>query len=275
MTGSVLDGEDLVQETLAQACYRLELIAEDVPLRPWLFTIAHHRCVDFLRSRNRGVALGVDLDELDEPAIEIDVEIEARDLASHAFSSLVLALPPRERAAVVLKDVLGYSLAEIAEILETSLGGVKAALHRGRTKLTATADAPGRHREPPPPALSGYLDAFNRRDWTALQSLLEAEVRCELVGSVHHVGRAAMEDNYLATYAELPYGWKLATGEVDGEPAILCLRESAGEWIARHAIRLEWHDDRIARIRDYAHIPYLSIGAHVVVGDHSERGPTP
>src|SRR5262245_66111865 len=74
MTGSVLDGEDLVQETLAQAYYRLSLAPQEVALRPWLFTIAHHRCVDFLR--NRSARPLVDIDERNEPSVEIDDEIE-------------------------------------------------------------------------------------------------------------------------------------------------------------------------------------------------------
>jgi len=271
MTGSVLDGEDLVQETLAQALYRLSLLGGDVPLRPWLFTIAHHRCVDFLRSRS-GLPT-VEIEEGDDPVVEIELEIEQRDLASHAFSGLVLALPPRERAAVVLKEVLGYSLPEIAEILETSVGAVKAALHRGREKVAASKDAPALRRAPPPPAVAAYIEAFNRRDWVRLKTLLEDDVQCEVVGFVHHVGRDALENDYLTTYAGLPYGWKLALGEVDGEPAIVCLREDGGVWMARHAIRIEWRGDRVTRIRDYAHISYLLADARVAVG--VPRDPTP
>jgi RNA polymerase sigma-70 factor (ECF subfamily) len=261
MTGSALDGEDLVQETLAQAYYGLSLVRQDVPLRPWLFTIAHHKCVDFLRSRSARST--VDIDERNEPTVEIDAEIEDRELASNAFSGLVAALPPRERASVVLKDVLGYSLPEIAEILETTVGGVKAALHRGREKLASFSGAPPRRREPLSRAELGYIEAFNRRDWAGLKALLTEEVRCELVGFVHIAGRQAVENNYLSTYAKLPYGWKLVSGEVDGEPVILCLREKEGRWAPRHAIRLDWRDGRVARIRDYADVPYLFADARV------------
>jgi RNA polymerase sigma-70 factor (ECF subfamily) len=264
MTGSALDGEDLVQETLTQALYRVTLLSGQLPaLRPWLFTIAHHKCVDFLRSRS-GHRM-VDVEEGNEPALEIEVEIEERDLASRLFSRLVLALPPRERAAIVLKEVLGYTLPEVAAILETSVGGVKAALHRGREKIAAAKDAPELAHEPSPPVAAAYIEAFNRRDWARLQSFFEDEVSCEVVGVVHHVGRAALEDNYLATYAGLPFVWKLALGEIDGEPAIVCLRETDGKWTARHAIRIEWRGDRVARIRDYAHACYLLTEARVSI----------
>ena len=268
MTGSALDGEDLVQETFAQAYYRLGVLSEEVPLRQWLFTIAHHKCVDFLRARR--AAPMIDIDDADEPAVEIEMEIAQRQLAAHVFSRLVLALPPRERAAVVMMDVLGFSVPETAKVLETSVGAVKSALHRGREKLAAAKEEPSLKREPTPAAVATYIEAFNRRDWTRLQTLLEEDVQCELVGHLHHTSRAAMEENYLATYASLPFGWKLAPGEVDGEPAIIVLRDTEGEWSARHAIRLEWQGDRVARIRDYAHVPYLLAGAHVVIDVRSD-----
>jgi RNA polymerase sigma-70 factor, ECF subfamily len=265
MTGSALDGEDLVQETLAQACHRLTLLQGEVQLRPWLFTIAHHKCVDFLRSRRAFRSVGdadVDLEDLSEHEVTIDDAVETRKLAADAFSRLVLALPPRERAAVILKDLLDHSLEETATILETSVGAVKAALHRGREKLAASKDAPP-EREAAPSGLAEYLEAFNRRDWARLQSFLEAEVRCELVGFVHHVGREATRDNYLATYSRLPFAWRLVPGEVDGEPVIVCLHEVDGEWIPRHAVRIEWRGDRVANIRDYAHATHVLAEARV------------
>lgn len=263
MTGSALDGEDLVQETLAQGLYRLALTREEVSLRPWLFTIAHHRCVDFLRARR---ALPADLeDERNAPAVEIEREIETRDLASRTFSHLVLRLPPRERAAFILKEVLGSSLPEIAEILETSVGSVKSALHRAREKLVATADEPPRKHVAPPTELATYVDAFNRRDWPELQALLREDVELELVGFAHQKGRPALQKTYIVNYSKLPYAWKLAIGIVDGEPALVCLREKGGEWIAQHAVRLEWREGRVARIRDYVHAPDILAEARVQI----------
>jgi RNA polymerase sigma-70 factor, ECF subfamily len=256
MTGSVLDGEDVVQETLAQAYYALALLHEDVPLRPWLFTIAHHKCVDFLRSRAAWAT--IDVDERNEPVMEMEKDIENHELAAQAFSSLVLVLPARERASVLLKDVLGYSLPEIAKILETSVGAVKAALHRGREKLASVAHEPAHRREPLPPSVLQYIETFNRRDWVGITSLLEEDVRCELVGFVHLSGREVLEKHYLSTYGGgLSYAWRFASGTIDGEPAIVCLREDGGRWLPRHAIRLDWRGGRVARIRDYAHVPYL------------------
>jgi RNA polymerase sigma-70 factor (ECF subfamily) len=262
MTGSALDGEDLVQETLAQACYRLPITRGDVNLRPWLFTIAHHKCVDFLRAR----APTVPLDDWNTSGESIEAAIEEHDMAADVFARQVLTLPPRERAAIVLKEVLGFSLPEIAEILETSVGAVKAALHRGRGKLAAEGDG---QRGELSPEMSLYIDAFNRRDWTGLQALLEEDVRCELVGHVHLAGRDAVAGNYLTNFARLSYRWKLVAATVDGEPAIVCLRETDAGWTPRQAIRLEWRDGRVSRIRDYGHVPYLLADARVDV--HKEK----
>jgi len=270
MTGSVLDGEDLVQETLAQAFYGLSLLRQEVPLRPWLFKIAHHKCVDFLRGRS--MRSTVDLDDGNEPIAETDMEIEDRELASNVFSGLVLALPPKERASVVLKDVLGYALPEIADILETSIGAVKAALHRAREKLAGWTETPPPPRQPPSQVELDYLAAFNRRDWAALQAMLAEDVNCQVVGRAHLVGPEALGANYLSNYASLPYGWKLVPGEVDGEPVIVCLRELEGRWTPRHAIRLEWRGGRVARIRDYADVPYLFAEGRARI-DETRRNP--
>jgi RNA polymerase sigma-70 factor (ECF subfamily) len=249
MTGSVLDGEDLVQETLAQACHRLTLTREAVALRPWLFTIAHHRCAD--------------VDERNEPAVDIEADLQSHQAASRVFSRLVLALPPRERAAIILKEMLEYSIPEIAAILETSQGAVKAALHRAREKIDAAKEAPIDDAKPQP-AVSAYLDAFNHRDWARLQTLLEDEVQCELVGHVVLSGRDAVGQSYIGNYSRLPYEWKLVWGRIDGEPAIVCMRIDGDTWTPRHAVRLEWRDGKVARIRDYAHIQGLLALAEVI-----------
>jgi RNA polymerase sigma-70 factor (ECF subfamily) len=275
MTGSVLDGEDLVQEVLAQAFYRLALNKEQVSLKPWLFTLAHHKCVDFLRSRSAAPEVEIDADENSEPAMatEFEQEIEAQDLARRAFSSLVLELPPRERAAIILKEVLGEPLPEIARILETSVGSIKSALHRGREKLAVAKEKVPLRREAPSQAVARYLEVFNRRDWVGLQSLLVEEVNCEVVGRVHLRGRTTLENNYLVNYEKLPFRWKLALIEIDGEPTIACLRDKDGQWVAHHAVRLEWRDEHVVRIRDYVHVRYLLEDAQLVMSLSADASP--
>ena len=112
MTGSVMDGEDIVQEALFEAYRKLDQYDESRPLKPWLFGIAHNRCIDFLRKRKaRSEA---------EAASGFRETVEPPDLAHlsirPAVERLVTSLPPMERACVLLKDVFEYSLEEISEL---------------------------------------------------------------------------------------------------------------------------------------------------------------
>src|SRR5262249_52929106 len=131
MTGSILDGEDVVQEALFQAYRRLETFDDSQPLAPWLFKIAHNRCIDFLRRRSvRRKAEAEAAKPVFVPPIE-----PSEPALSRAVERLVLSLPPKERACVLLKDVFDYSLEEIADLVGSTVGAVKAALNRGRAKL--------------------------------------------------------------------------------------------------------------------------------------------
>src|SRR6266446_4025172 len=110
MTGSVLDGEDIVQEALFQAYRKLDTFDDKRPLAPWLFRIAHNRCIDFLRRhevRKEAETAAVVPDRV------MPVDPPGPDLG-RAVEHLVLTLPPKERACVLLKDVFEYSLEEIA-----------------------------------------------------------------------------------------------------------------------------------------------------------------
>src|SRR3989442_1048904 len=126
MTGSVVDGEDVLQEALFQAYRKLDTFDDDRPLAPWLFRIAHNRCIDFVRRREvrenaeAGAAKPDSVAPVDPPGPALGQAVER----------LVLTLPPMERACVLLKDVFDYSLEDIAEFIDSTVGGVKAALHR-------------------------------------------------------------------------------------------------------------------------------------------------
>src|SRR5258707_7115379 len=113
MTGSVMDGEDLVQESLFQAYRKLDGWDDSRPLAPWLFRIAHNRCIDFLR--RRGVQIEAETAAMAPDSVEFD-EPPGPEL-KRAVEQLVAALPPKERACVLLKDVFDYTLDEISELV--------------------------------------------------------------------------------------------------------------------------------------------------------------
>lgn len=251
MVGSVLDGEDLVQETLTEAFISLASLRDHGRLEPWLFRIAHHKCVDFIRRERREIILDAP-EEFTEPSEPVD----------EPLAMFVGMLPPKERASVLLKDVLDYQLDEVAEIIESTVGGVKSALHRGRAKLRA-ADP-----EMPPVALDlsqralleAYVDRFNRRDWDGLRELIQADARLEIVGAA----RGTMLDigkNYFTNYTSQPFEWRFSVEILDGELTAVQQRRVQGEWRGWSAIRLWWSNGRVTRIRDYVHVDYLLTGA--------------
>jgi RNA polymerase sigma-70 factor (ECF subfamily) len=253
MTGSVLDGEDVVQDALFQAYRKLETYDDTRPLKPWLFRIAHNACIDFLRKR--GVREDAEIAAA-EPDVVPPVEPPGPGLG-RAVERLVLHLPPMERACVLLKDVFDDTLEDVATQLGSTVGGVKAALNRARTKLASRpTEAPPRPARRPsdPQVLRLYVERFNARDWDGLRALIAADARLRVAD--RYAGPIDGSP-YFGNYARLRVPWRLAIGEVDGEPAIVVLHERGGEWVPHTCVDLEIVDGRVQRIADYGHTPWL------------------
>ena len=156
----------------------------------WLLRIAHNAALDALRQRKRrGTA---DNEEALANVADQASETDAR-VAATANLGTFMHLPTLQRSSVLLSDVLGYSLAEIAELLDISLAAVKAAIHRGRAKLRelveSLEDAMPRLLEADRVRLRIYADRFNARDFDALRDLLSEEVRLDLVSRLRLKGR--------------------------------------------------------------------------------------
>jgi RNA polymerase sigma-70 factor, ECF subfamily len=182
-----------------------------------------------------------------------------------AVEHLVLALPPMERACVLLKDVFDYSLDDIATLVDSTVGGVKAALSRGRGKL-ATAPARMPARKPRTPEIEQllrlYVERFNQQDWDGLRTLIAADARLRVADAF--AGPLATSP-YFGKYATVEVPWRMAAGEVDGEPAVIILHRVDDRWIPRSAAMLELTDGRVSRIADFWHITWLLDAADTVV----------
>ncbi|HXF73177.1 MAG TPA: sigma-70 family RNA polymerase sigma factor [Actinomycetota bacterium] len=202
MLGSPFEAEDAVQETFLRAWRGLAGFEGRASLRTWLYRIATNVCFDLLRGRERR-ALPADLgppgtaaDALGEPLAEDawvlpapdrlllpeDADpaevVELRESVRLAFLAALQRLPPRQRAVLILREVLGWRAVEVAGLLGTSVAAVNSALQRARAALAATREPLGGS---PPMAeeerdlLERYVDAFERYDLDALTSLLHED----------------------------------------------------------------------------------------------------
>jgi RNA polymerase sigma-70 factor (ECF subfamily) len=255
MLGSAMDGEDLVQDALFQAYRKLERFDASRPLTPWLFRIAHNLCIDALR--RRGVRVGA---ERQAPADDTVQPIEPAGIAvGRALEHLVATLPPKERACVLLKDVFDYSLEEVAELVDSTAGGVKAALNRGRRKLQEASDAPVATRSTStggdvPGLLRLYCERFNRHDWDGVRELVSADAR--LLFANGFAGRLT-DAPYFSKYETVTIPWRMQVAEIEGEPAIVRQTWENGSWRSESIIRVELQGDRITRICDYFWCPWV------------------
>ncbi len=221
MTGSIFDGEDVVQETLAKAYYALGQMVQPPNLRPWLFRIAHNTAMDFIKRYERQhVEPVADVPDRAQPE-ESGVDPALVEAALTVFAEL----PPAQRSAAILKDVLGQSLEETAHTMGTTVGAVKAALSRARANIARTPRA--RFAQPAQPVagetlmtLRRYADLFNAHNWDGLRALLAAESRLEVVSRVQHP--RAVDAGYYDRYAAYTKTEDLRAeaGFVDGVPVI-------------------------------------------------------
>jgi RNA polymerase sigma-70 factor (ECF subfamily) len=196
MLGSPFEAEDAVQETLIRAWRSLDRFEGRSALRSWLYQIATNVCLDMLEGRERR-ARPMDLGPAGEPVVEnlrtlpeatwvqpvpdslvadpADAVV-SRDTIRLAFVAALQHLPPRQRAVLILCEVLRWKASEVADLLDTSVASVNSALQRARATLEASDLSPeASFEEPDRELLERYVEAFERYDMDALTSLVHED----------------------------------------------------------------------------------------------------
>jgi RNA polymerase sigma-70 factor, ECF subfamily len=194
MLGSPFEAEDAVQDTLLRAWKSIDRFEGRSALRSWLYSIATNVCLDLLNGRERR-ARPMDLGPAREP-VEANLSTlpevtwieplpagdpaevaESRETIRLAFVAALQHLPPRQRAVLILCEVLRWKAAEVAELLDTSVASVNSALQRARATLDASDISPSEPAldEPDRELLARYVEAFERYDMDALTSLIHED----------------------------------------------------------------------------------------------------
>ncbi len=252
MTGSAVHGEDVLQDSLVKALRaRVEGAAVD-NLEGWLFRIAHNTSLDFLRGRSRNTVVPITEDLEAAPIAE-------NDIVAISFQTF-LRLPELQRCAVILKDVLGHSVDEIADIAACSPAAAKSALQRGRAQIRLLAAAPEDTRLPLMSAsdrrkINAYVDLFRSGDFDAIRAMLADDVKLDLVNRLQWQGRDKISP-YFTRYAE-ETKWRFAFGAVEGQPAMLVFDSTCPMERPAHFVLIDWSESRIIEIRDFLFAPYV------------------
>jgi RNA polymerase sigma-70 factor, ECF subfamily len=262
MLGSVHDAEDLVQETYLRGWRAYESFEERAALRTWLYRIATTACLRALENRARRVLpAGVRAASVD-PNISLDVggdtydwlgpfpdalapepAFAARESIRLAVVTALQELPARQRAVLILRDVLQFSAAETAEVLESTPAAINSALQRARAHLAEVAPAEEDVAEPEDAQLRALVDrycaAFENADVAALTELLQADVKLEMPPlAAWFTGRDAVM-GFLTTRAIAPAGdVVMLPTAANGQPAVAEYRRAADNIMRAHSIHV-------------------------------------
>lgn len=265
MTGSAVDGDDVVQEVLVKALESPPEIDSFSLLERWLIRVTHNAAIDFLRQRTRQAA-GLAAEEL-EMIMDPNASVDAGDVALVSLRTF-MRLPALQRSTVIFKDVLGYSLDEVAEFTGSTVPAVKSALQRGRARLLELGREPD---DAPLPSLdererrllAGYAERFNARDFDAVRAMLADEVKLNLVNRLQQDGKMPVS-NYFSNYG-LAKSWAFGFGLVDRRPALLAFDPDDPAGRPLYFVLLGWARDQVVSIRDYRYARYAMEGAEIQV----------
>ncbi|MEP9365470.1 RNA polymerase subunit sigma-70 [Nocardioides sp. CN2-186] len=252
MLGSFEDAEDTVQETLLRAWRRRETFAGRSTFRAWLYAIATNACLDLLAKRRPKAAVGGEvlwlqpypdrlLDELvADDADEPETVVVAQETIELAYVVAVQHLPPRPRAVLLLRDVLGWPAKEVAELLGDSVNSVNSALQRARASMREHLPAErqdwtgGEVDVETRDLVRRFTDASVKVDIRAIAALLREDVRCSMPPTPGlSVGRDAVVADWVADGYESMSGLRALSTSANRQPAVAFYhwREADGAYL--------------------------------------------
>lgn len=269
MVGSVVDGEDVVQEAMLKAHLAWGSIEKIDNPEGWLFRIAHNAALDLIRRRLRMPELLTE-EELTMIATPVAPDPDLAEMSIRTF----LRLPSLQRSAVILKDVLGHTIEEISTEIGVSEAAAKSALQRGRARLRELA-AEAENKSTPVLSnttrlrLSVYVESFKVGDFDTVRAMLAEDVKLDLVGKFQKQGKNKVSD-YYGAYAAARR-WAFSAGIVDGRPAMLVYdREVSLDEVAYFVV-LTFADGKVIGIHDFLYARYAmeAVSIHHL-GDESD-----
>jgi RNA polymerase sigma-70 factor (ECF subfamily) len=257
MLGSVHDAEDLVQETYLRAWRSYERFEDRSSVRTWLYRIATNACLNALRQQPRRLLQPIP-DALVSPEAEDPAAIvAAREELRLALIASLQYLPPRQRAVLLLRDVLAWPAADVAELLGVSVAAVKSALQRARARLDEVSPAADRLAEPDLPEsralLERYIAAFQDADVATLERLLRDDATLEVVpGGDSAAGKQGCLRIIRSAIGE-PGDWSMAPTLANSQPAAVAHRRDPNGVLQPFGVAvLEVSGTHIARIVVFA-----------------------
>lgn len=281
MLGSFADAEDIVQDVLLNAWRARDSYAGDAPVGHWLMRIATNACLNELaRRRRRGLpplerepsAGTAPIEELEAtdwltPAPDAQLfpapahVLEARETVALAFLALLQRLPPRQRAALLLKDVVGWSADEIASTLDLTAGAVHSALHRARETIAAPPPPLSAAREPAPEILRAYIQSWEMHDVDSLVALLRDDVVFAMPPHATWFRGTAELERFLRG-PEFSTHWSAARFRIletraNGCPALAFYRRDDRGHRRSSIQLLQFRGDQIAEILSFIGEPYF------------------
>jgi RNA polymerase sigma-70 factor (TIGR02960 family) len=303
LLGSFQDAEDVVQETLLSAWRGLGGFEERSSVRTWLYRIATNRSLDAVRATSRrepevtprinGVTAPEPtrygevpwltpypdvLMELPDPAPGPEAVVEQREATSLAFVTALQLLPPRQRAVLILRDVLGYRAAEVADLLDSTVESVTSALKRARATLEADTTLAERRAQLPPPEagsaqerrlIEAYVDAFSTHDVSKLVAILSEDVWLKMppLPFEYHGRDAAIEFFESIVHPQgrtLRYVHTRANG--CAASGMYSLDAVTGSWRANGLIVVGFAGDRVSEITRFEVGVMASFGLPRILG---------